>query len=79
MTMPSQDSGARWKTFLTAAKEDDILLILSKQSTTPVLYTSFHELQSFDSEFADWVLENPRAVLDGGSKILNDICHERGV
>ena len=78
MTMQLQDSSARWKTFLTAAKEDEILLILSKQSSTPVLNTSFHELQSFDSEFADWVLENPRTILDTGSKVLNDICMERG-
>ena len=78
MTMQLQDSSARWKTFLTAAKEDEILLILSKQSSTPVLNTTFHELQSFDSEFADWVLENPRTILDTGSKVLNDICMERG-
>ena len=78
MTMQLQDSGARWKTFLTEAKEDEILLILSKQSKTPVLTTTFHELQSFDSEFADWILQDPRKVLDSGAKTLNQRCLERG-
>ena len=78
MTIHVQDSSARWKTFLTTAKEDEILLLLTKQSQTPVLKIDFHELQSFDSEFADWILKDPRAVLDSGSKMLNDLCLERG-
>ena len=78
MTIHVQDSSARWKTFLTTAKEDEILLLLTKQSQTPVLKIDFHELQSFDSEFADWILKDPRTVLDSGSKMLNDLCLERG-
>ena len=77
MTIHIQDSSARWKTFLTTAKEDEILLLLTKQSNTPVLNISFHELQSFDPEFADWILQDPRSVLDSGSKMLNDLCLER--
>ena len=79
MTIHVQDSSARWKTFLTTAKEDEILLLLTKQSQTPVLKIDFHEIQSFDSEFADWILKDPRAVLDSGSKMLNDLCLEEGV
>ena len=48
---------------LTEAKEDDILLILSKQSE-PYLDIPFHELQAFDPEFADDVLQHPRQILD---------------
>ena len=77
MTMAAQDSSARWRTFLTEAKEDDILLILSKQSE-PYLDIPFHELQAFDPEFADDVLQYPRQILDRGSQTLVEICRDRG-
>ena len=38
MTMAAQDSSARWRTFLTEAKEDDILLILSNLFMTTAWY-----------------------------------------
>jgi len=77
VTMAAHDSSARWRTFLTEAKEDDILLILSKQSE-PYLDIPFHELQAFDPEFADAVLYEPREILDRGSQTLVEICRERG-
>ena len=77
MTMAAHDSSARWRTFLTEAKEDDILLILSKQSS-PYLDIPFHELQAFDPEFAEDVLQHPRQILDRGSQTLVEICRERG-
>ena len=77
MTMAAHDSSARWRTFLTEAKEPDILLILSKQSE-PYLEIPFHELQAFDPEFADDVLQHPRQILDRGSQTLVEICRERG-
>jgi len=77
MTMAAHDSSARWRTFLTEAKESDILLILSKQSE-PYLEIPFHELQAFDPEFADDVLQHPRQILDRGSQTLVEICRERG-
>ena len=77
MTMAAHDSSARWRTFLTEAKEDRILLLLSKQAP-PYLEIPFHELQAFDPEFADDVLEHPRQILDRGSQTLIEICRERG-
>ena len=77
MTMAAHDSSARWRTFLTEAKEDDILLILSKQSE-PYLDIPFHELQAFDPEFADDILQHPSQILDRGSQTLVEICRERG-
>ena len=77
MTMAAHDSSARWRTFLTEAKEDRILLLLSKQAP-PLLEIPFHELQAFDPEFADDVLEHPRQILDRGSQTLIEICRERG-
>ena len=77
VTMAAHDSSARWRTFLTEAKEDDILLILSKQSE-PYLDIPFHELQAFDPEFADDILQHPRQILDRGSQTLVEICRERG-
>ena len=77
MTMAAHDSSARWRTFLTEAKEDQILLLLSKQAP-PYLEVPFHELQAFDPEFADDVLEHPRQILNRGSQTLIEICRERG-
>jgi len=77
MTMAAHDSSARWRTFLTEAKEDSILLMLSGQ-TPPFLEVPFHELQSFDTDFAEEVLENPRMIINRGSEALTGICRERG-
>ena len=77
MSMAAHDSSARWRTFLTEAKEDEILLILSKQSS-PYLDIPFHELQAFDPEFAEDVLQHPRQILDRGAQTLVEICRERG-
>ena len=77
MTMATHDSSARWRTFLTEVKEDQILLLLSKQAP-PYLEVPFHELQAFDPEFADDVLEHPRQILNRGSQTLIEICRERG-
>jgi len=77
MTMAAHDSSARWRTFLTEAKEKEILLLLSKQ-TPPRLVIPFHELQGFDTEFADGVLDDPRRIINRGSETLIDICRERG-
>ena len=77
MTMATHDSSARWHTFLTEAKDDDIVMLLSKQSP-PYVEVPFHELQGFDPEFADDVLEHPRQILDSGTQTLIEICRERG-
>jgi len=77
MTMATHDSSARWRTFLTEAKDDDIVMLLSKQSP-PYVEVPFHELQGFDPEFADDVLEHPRQILDSGTQTLIEICRERG-
>ena len=77
VTMAAHDSSARWRTFLTEAKEEEILLLLSKQ-TPPHLVVPFHELQGFDTEFAGDVLDDPRRIIDRGSETLIDICRERG-
>ena len=75
--MATHDSSARWHTFLTEAKDDDIVMLLSKQSP-PYVEVPFHELQGFDPEFADDVLEHPRQILDSGTQTLIEICRERG-
>ena len=77
MTMTAHDSSARWRTFLTEAKDDDIVMLLSKQSP-PYVEVPFHELQGWDPEFAEDVLEHPRQILDRGTQTLIEICRERG-
>ncbi|MDP6148276.1 MAG: hypothetical protein QF635_04110, partial [Candidatus Thalassarchaeaceae archaeon] len=76
--MAAHDSSARWRTFLTEAKESEIALLLSKQAESPVLIVDFHELQTFDPEFAEDVLSDPRKILNNGRNTLNEICRERG-
>ncbi|MFL2956348.1 MAG: hypothetical protein ACJZ39_02645 [Candidatus Thalassarchaeaceae archaeon] len=76
--MAAHDSSARWRTFLTEAKESEIALLLSKQADSPVLIVDFHELQTFDPEFAEDVLSDPRKILNNGRNTLNEICRERG-
>ena len=78
MTMAAHDSSARWRTFFTEAKEAEIVLLLSKQSENAVLEITFHELQAFDPEFAEEILNDPRTILNYGESTLTEICRERG-
>jgi replicative DNA helicase Mcm len=78
MTMAAHDSSARWKTFFLEAKETEIFTLLSKQSITPTLYVPFHELEAFDPDFAEDILQFPREILNTGKETLRQICRERG-
>ena len=78
MTMAAHDSSARWKTFFLEAKETEIFTLLSKQSITPTLSIPFHELQAFDPDFAEDILQFPRQILNTGKDTLREICRERG-
>tara|TARA_B100000575_G_scaffold81436_1_gene64056 strand:+ start:1338 stop:3515 length:2178 start_codon:yes stop_codon:yes gene_type:complete len=79
MAMATHDSGARWKTFLSQAKEEEITLLLSGQTPSPVVDVSFHELTGFDPEFAEDILISPRLIISSGHKVLSEICRDRGV
>ena len=78
MTMAAHDASARWRTFLEEAKETEVMTLLSRQSNFPFLSIPFHELQTFDPDFAEDVLQYPKQVLTAGSKPLMEICRERG-
>ena len=78
MTIAIHDSNSRWRTFLEDAKEDEIIAILARQLTNPVMEISFHELESFDPDFAESIIEHPETILKSGSHILREICQERG-
>ena len=54
------------------------MTLLSRQSNFPFLSVPFHELQTFDPDFAEDVLQYPKQVLSAGSKTLMEICRERG-
>ncbi len=54
------------------------MMLISGQTHLPFLAVSFHDLQSFDPEFAEDVLEYPRKILAAGSRMLMEICRERG-
>ncbi len=76
--MAAHDSSARWKTFFLEAKETEIFTLLSKQSITPTLEVPFHELEAFDPDFAEDILQFPREILNTGKDTLRQICRERG-
>ena len=78
MTMAAHDASARWRTFLEEAKETEVMTLLSRQSNFPFLSIPFHELQTFDPDFAEDVLQYPKQILSAGSKTLMEICRERG-
>ena len=78
MTMAAHDASARWRTFLEEAKETEVMTLLSRQSNFPFLSIPFHELQTFDPDFAEDVLQYHKQVLTAGSKTLMEICRERG-
>ena len=59
MTMAAHDASARWRTFLEEAKESEVMTLLSRQTNFPYLSVPFHEIQTFDPEFAEDVLEHP--------------------
>ena len=71
--MAAHDSSARWKTFFLEAKETEIFTLLSKQSITPTLSIPFHELQAFDPDFAEDILQFPRQILNTGKDTLREI------
>ena len=56
MTMAAHDASARWRTFLEEAKESEVMTLLSRQTNFPYLSIPFHEIQTFDPEFAEDVL-----------------------
>ncbi len=76
--MAAHDSSARWKTFFLEAKETEIFTLLSKQTATPTLPIPFHELEAFDPDFAEDILQTPREILKKGKETLRQICRERG-
>ncbi len=76
--MAEHDASARWRTFLEEAQESEVMMLISGQTHFPFLAVSFHDLQSFDPEFAEDVLEYPRKILAAGSRTLMEICRERG-
>ena len=76
--MAAHDASSRWRTFLEEAKETEVMTLLSRQSNFPFLSIPFHELQTFDPDFAEDVLQYPKQVLSAGSKTLMEICRERG-
>lgn len=76
--MAAHDASSRWRTFLEEAKETEVMTLLSRQSNFPFLSIPFHELQTFDPDFAEDILQYPKQVLSAGSKTLMEICRERG-
>ena len=76
--MAAHDASGRWRTFLEEMKDQQIMTLLTGQSNYPFLNIPFHELQTFDPDFAEDILELPKSILSSGSNTLVEICRERG-
>ena len=76
--MAAHDASGRWRTFLEEMKDQQIMTLLTGQSNYPFLNIPFHELQTFDPDFAEDILEFPKSILSSGSNTLVEICRERG-
>lgn len=76
MTMLAPDARPRWKSFLEETMADEVQRIVSGQADKMEL--SFHQIQTFDPDFADMLLDHPTHILREGSAALKIYCIEMG-
>ena len=76
MTMFAPDVRPRWRSFLEEAMADEVQRIVSGQADKIEL--SFHQIQTFDPDFADMLLDQPTHILREGSAALKMYCIEMG-
>ena len=68
MTMLAPDARPRWRSFLEETMADEVQRIVSGQADKMEL--SFHQIQTFDPDFADMLLDQPTHILREGSAAL---------
>ena len=76
MTMLAPDARPRWRSFLEEAMADEVQRIVSGQIDK--MEVPFHQIQTFDPDFADMLLDHPTHILREGAAALKMYCIEMG-
>jgi len=72
------DSGARWRTLLEQSYANDISSLGKIWPDQRKLEVKFDDIQSWDPQFAEALLEHPKQILRHGSDALQALCREGG-
>ncbi|MCX8206450.1 MAG: AAA family ATPase [Methanothrix sp.] len=69
----SYDPVSKWEEFIRSRYWDDLLKLAESYPSTRSLIVDFADLDRYDTEFADDLLENPDVMLDAAHTALQDI------
>ena len=73
-----QDSNARWRTLLQEQYAREIQVLASSWPTNRVLTISFSDIQAWDPNFAQSLIEYPKPILRAATESLRALCAEGG-
>jgi len=73
-----QDSNARWRTLLQEQYAREIQVLASSWPTNRVLTISFSDIQAWDPNFAQSLIEYPKPILRAATESLRVLCAEGG-
>jgi replicative DNA helicase Mcm len=73
-----QDSNARWRTFLQEQYTREIQVLASSWPTNQVLTINFSDIQAWDPNFAQSLIEYPKPILRAATESLRALCAEGG-
>jgi replicative DNA helicase Mcm len=69
----SYDPVSKWEEFIRSRYWDDLLKLAESYPSTRSLIVDFADLDRYDTEFADDLLENPDVMLDAAHSALQEI------
>ncbi|MCQ8903571.1 MAG: minichromosome maintenance protein MCM [Methanothrix sp.] len=69
----SYDPVSKWEEFIRSRYWDDLLKLAESYPSTRSLIVDFSDLDRYDTEFADDLLENPDVMLDAAHSALQEI------
>lgn len=72
-TLLSYDPVSKWEEFIRSRYWDDLLKLAESYPSTRSLIVDFADLDRYDTEFADDLLENPDVMLDAAHTALQEI------
>lgn len=78
MALQVHDSAARWRTMLQELKQNEISTLATHWPDESYLEISFDEIQGWDPQFGEMLIEYPRSVLRAGTETLTALCRESG-
>lgn len=72
------DSAARWRSFLQETSANEISSLAAQWPDRTSHRVSFEDVQAWDPQFANLLLDHPRNVLDQGEDALREMCRSAG-